>query len=363
MNLTEKFKRIKPRENSGSVASNRFDFQKNWAICKLIELTNSNVDFLLAFEYHEDIIVLDSVNNPTQIDFYQIKTKDKGSYSLKNILTRKKLKNGDGGSILGKLYQNKLHFEVETNSLNIVSNTKFNIKSIQENKLIICCNELHEDEKVEIENCLKSELSIEWLQDFFNIIFLHTSELTIEHHNEITKDKLNRLIETRYNAHVKYNPSLAYRTIFDEVNRRNNLEREIQSFDELINFKSISKADFEAMLKIVVSEPDKLDLLKNKLFNLLDAEKINLSLRKKYLEAWKDVQIQYLSLSNDFFNQCVEVIKKVIEENIEQLDGNLLESLDKLYKALLNQKIIQKQQIYSEYFLKMVILKEIYHEE
>lgn len=363
MSLTEKFKKVKPRENAGSMASNRFDFQKNWAICKLIELTNSNIDFLLAFEYHEDIIVLDSGNNPTQIDFYQIKTKDKGSYSLKNILTKKKLKNGDGGSILGKLYLNKINFDVETKSLNIVSNTKFNLKSLQENQTFICCSELHEDEKKEIENSLKSELSIEWLEEFLNIIFFHTSELTVEHHNEITKDKLNRLIEKLYNTGVKYNPSLAYRTIFDEVNRRNNLEREIHTYEELVNYKSISKADFETMLKIVVSEPDKLDLLKNKLFNLLDAEKISLLLRKKYSEAWKDVQIQYLSLSNDFFNQCVEVVKKVIDDNIEKLDGSLLESLDKLYKELLNQKIIKKQQIYSEHFLKMVILKEIYNEE
>ncbi|MEY8761269.1 dsDNA nuclease domain-containing protein [Chryseobacterium tongliaoense] len=363
MSLAEKFRKVKPRENAGSMASNRFDFQKNWAICKLIELMNSEVDFLLAFEYHEDIIVLDSVNNPTQIDFYQIKTKDKGSYSLKNILTRKKLKDSDGGSILGKLYLNKINFNTETKSLNIVSNTKFSFKSIQESQTLICCSELNEEEKKQIEGSLKSELSIELLEEFLNIIFFHTSELTIEHHNEITKDKLNRLIERLYNTDIKYNPSLAYRTIFDEVNRRNNLEKEVHTYEELVSYKSISKVDFETMLKTVVSEPDKLDVIKNKLFQLLDNAGISLFLRRKYLDAWKDVQIQYLSLENNFFYQCIDVIKKLIDENIEKLDGTLLESLDWLYSELKNQKIFKNQQIYSEYFLKLVILKEIYNEE
>ncbi|MCQ9635163.1 DUF4297 domain-containing protein [Chryseobacterium sp. WG23] len=363
MSLTEKFKYISPRENAGSMASNRFDFQKNWAICKLIELTNSGVDFLLAFEYHEDIIVLDSVNNPTKIDFYQIKTKDKGTYSLSNILTKKKLKKGDGGSILGKLYQNKLNFDSETKSLNIVSNNRFSIKSIKENRLVICCKELDDKEKLEIEENLKAELSIQWLHEFLDVIFLHNSELTIEHHNEITKDKLNKLIESLYHTDVKYNPSLAYRTIFDEVNRRNNIERKINNFEELIHFKSISKDDFDRMLKIVVSEPDKLKLAKNRLFDRLDNAGVSIPLRRKLSEAWKDVQIEYLSLNNDFFNQCVNSINKVIDNNIDELYGAVWENLDKLYVLLLQQKEIQNQKIYTEYFLKMVILKELYNEE
>ncbi|WP_143349734.1 dsDNA nuclease domain-containing protein [Elizabethkingia miricola] len=364
MSLLEKFKSIRPRENSGSMASNRFDFQKNWAICKLIELMANNSDFLLAFEFHEDIIVLDSSTSPNQIDFFQIKTKDNGrSYNLKELLKRKKLKNGDGDSILGKLYQNKLNFETETNSLNIVSNTVFKLNSNFQNEILICCQDLSIDEKTQIENYLKSELGIEWFEEFLNVIFFHTTELTIQHHNEITKDKLNKFIESIYNIDVKYNPSLAYRTIFDEVNRRNNIEKDINSFEELIKLKSISKSDFENMLKIVISEPDKLEQLKKTIFNSLDLAGISISLRKNLINSWKDVEIQYLSVTNDFFMKCVDIIKKSINKNLNGLDTGILQCLDIIYKDISDHKVILSQKIYSEYFLKIIILKELYDEE
>ena len=316
---------------------------------------------MLSFEYHEDIIIFNSSSKPNHIDFFQIKTKNKGNFTLNEILKKKKTKENDGNSILGKLFQNKINFDDETNSLNIVSNTSFSFKNSKD-KIFICCDELTNEEKIDIQNKLKSELSIEWLNEFLNIIFFHTSELTIQHHNEITKDKLNKLIENKFSADVKYNPSLAYRTIFDEVNRRNNIEKEVDSFEELIKYKSISKNDFEKMLQIVVSEPNKLDLLKSKVFNSLDASSITISLRKKLLSEWKDIEIQYLTISNDFFYQCVDLIKKSIAKNLDSLNVPILKCLEIIYDDIKDYKLIKEQNIYSEYFLKAVILKELYDE-
>ncbi|MDY3538379.1 dsDNA nuclease domain-containing protein [Riemerella anatipestifer] len=362
MSLKDKFQNIKPRENAGSIASNRFDFQKNWAICKLIELLSNNSDFLLAFEYHEDIVILDSSDSPCSIDFFQVKTKDKGNYTLNELLKKKKNKSDDGNSILGKLITNKLNFDNETKTLNLVTNTRFKLSSSQDSKMYFCCNELSDIEKEEIEKQLKSEIGSGWLSDFLNIIFFHSSELTIEHHNEITKDRLNKLIENLYSSDVKYNPSLAYRTIFDEVNRRNNLEKPINNFEELIKYKAISKQDFEKMLKIVVSEPNRLDTLKNRIFNSLDSSGISIFQRKKFVEAWKDVEVQYLTVDNEYFGQCVEIIKKSISNNLEKLDVSLLKCLDVLFADIMLNKKIKEQKIYSEYFLKMTILKELYDE-
>lgn len=41
----------KPREKSGPRSSNRFDFQKEWAICKLLELHQTDDDYLLVLDY------------------------------------------------------------------------------------------------------------------------------------------------------------------------------------------------------------------------------------------------------------------------------------------------------------------------
>ena len=49
-----------PDDNSGSPVSNRYGYQKNWAIYKLLELENLGKDYMILMDYHEDIMILDS---------------------------------------------------------------------------------------------------------------------------------------------------------------------------------------------------------------------------------------------------------------------------------------------------------------
>ena len=363
MSLKQKLSTIKPRENGGSIASNRFDFQKDWAICKLIELSKSNSDFILAFEFHEDIVVFDSSTNPNFIDFYQIKSKKTGKFNLNMLLSKQKLKDSEGNSILGKLLNNKINFDTETKSLNIISNTAFKFKeNLTSEKTNICCDELTKEEKEKIATALTSELSIKWVNDFLMLIHFNVSDLTIEHHNEITKAKLNSLIEHKFSSDIKYNPSLAYRTIFDEINRRNNLEKTPESFEELIKYKAVTKDDFERILKIVITEPNKLEILKNKIFTALDSSGIKIGERKKLIDAWKDVEIEILKINNTFFNQCKSIINKVLNDNLSSLDKTIVEVIDILFELVNNDATVSKQKIYSEHFIKLLILIEVYNE-
>lgn len=363
MNLKEKLKTIKPRENAGSMASNRFDFQKNWAICKLIELSNQNEDFILAFEFHEDIIVFDSSENPNLIDFYQIKTKNSGKFSLAILLKKQLQKNGNGNSILGKLFNNKLNFNEETKSLNLVSNTFFSFKNIQNNKKEnVCCDELTDKEKETITKAINTELKINCVDDFLKLMNFNVTDLTIEHHNEITSSRLNKLIEQKFTSDIKYNPSLAYRTIFDEINRRNNVEKTPSNLDELLMYKAVTRDDFDKFLKIVITEPNKIVALKAKIFNVLDSNGIKTADRIKLNNSWKDVEIELLKINNSFFNKTKSVIGKIIRDNEDLLDNNIIDSINLIYRQLLKNDTILKQNIYSEYFLKLLILIEIYNE-
>lgn len=80
----------KPRENAGARDSNRFDYQKNWTIVKLMELHTTGQDYLLAFEFHEDIAVFNSSADPTQVDFYQVKTNKDPQWKLTDFAKTKK---------------------------------------------------------------------------------------------------------------------------------------------------------------------------------------------------------------------------------------------------------------------------------
>src|SRR5690348_12284908 len=82
----------KVRENSGSISSNGFDYQKDWSICKLLEEHQKSKDYTLLFDFHEDLVVLDSELNPVHADFYQIKTKKTGSWTMHQLLRRQNSK-------------------------------------------------------------------------------------------------------------------------------------------------------------------------------------------------------------------------------------------------------------------------------
>jgi hypothetical protein len=359
MDLQTKLKLIKPRENAGSSSSNRFDYQKNWAICKLVELSQTSSDFLVAFEYHDDIVIFDSSTKPTQIDFYQIKTKNKGSFNLKALLKKTPTKTTVGNSFLGKLLMNKLNFDKETSSLNIVSNAQYKLKVV--NKARICCNELEKSEIDELELSLTAELTCTWMQAFLDIMFLETSDLTIDHHTAITKEKLNALFEKKFSTDVKYNPSLAYRTIFDEVNRKNNVEKKLWTFEELVKYKSISKIEFEDILLRIAKEPTNLTTIKNQIFDKLDNAGIKISERRKLHNSWKDVEIEYLKIDNKFFSKCVKFISNLIDNNLDVLDNdNLIDALENIYEKAIHDSMLKNQKIYNEQFIKLVILKEIY---
>ena len=68
-----------PDDNSGSSSSNRFAYQKNWALYKMLELEQLGRDYMIVMDYHEDVVIIDASIEDNNIDFYQVKTK-KGDY-------------------------------------------------------------------------------------------------------------------------------------------------------------------------------------------------------------------------------------------------------------------------------------------
>lgn len=113
-----------PREKSGSRSANRFSFQHSWALCHLLVLHAKPEDYVLLLDHHEDVVVLDSAIDPTRVRAFQVKTKDKGNWTIGALLKRKtsKKKASIGlPSILGKLYDAYQRFQ-SVDGLHFVSN-------------------------------------------------------------------------------------------------------------------------------------------------------------------------------------------------------------------------------------------------
>lgn len=69
-------------ETGGGHGAKGVDFQRWWAVLRMLELEQSNApDFLLLFEAVQDVTELDSVSVPTKAAIYQVKKKDDGTWS------------------------------------------------------------------------------------------------------------------------------------------------------------------------------------------------------------------------------------------------------------------------------------------
>src|SRR5207247_772092 len=91
LNMTkDSLTKIPLRERSGSIASSRFDYQKDWGICQLLDQYNSDNDFVFFFDWHEDIVIMYSEADPKKISFYQVKGKQNGTWKFSDLLRRSK---------------------------------------------------------------------------------------------------------------------------------------------------------------------------------------------------------------------------------------------------------------------------------
>ncbi|MEH2489794.1 dsDNA nuclease domain-containing protein [Bradyrhizobium sp. AZCC 2230] len=91
------------RETSGSDTSARFDYQKGWAFCQMLRRHMEQADYLVAFEFHDDVVFLTPSAAPTRAEFFQVKTSSSASpRKLAGLLSRPKNSN----SILGKMFLN-----------------------------------------------------------------------------------------------------------------------------------------------------------------------------------------------------------------------------------------------------------------
>lgn len=320
--LKQNIVKIKPRENSGASSSNRFDFQKNWALCKIIELHDQPDDYLVTLEFHDDVIVFDSSTNPDKISFYQVKTNKKSNWTINSLIQRKKGQDGNLlNSHLGKLYEHFEKFDDSVASLNFVTNNK--IKGLLsdgtkcEDTVGFCCNEIDKKELDKIIQSLKDEHSLNNLKDFSSITFFKLGELSIDKHSDLTKVKLAEYIEKNM-PDVKYQISPLYKSIFDEIRKKSNIEHSITSFEELRRYKSVSRQDFDSYLESL-RYSESIKELHNSIESRLNSENADFLIIKNFRKYSKIYEIKKMTYND----KALKIIEKEIKKAILNIDVNL----------------------------------------
>ncbi|EMP4603473.1 DUF4297 domain-containing protein, partial [Acinetobacter baumannii] len=120
-------------EKTGAHAKRGFRYQDWWSTLKTFEVwSTSNLDFVIGTEVKEDLTILDSLSNPSSLEFYQIKKKETGLWKINDLINTVKRKKAVEKSVLSKLYTRHLDFHPVSTKLYFISNAK--LKALDINK-------------------------------------------------------------------------------------------------------------------------------------------------------------------------------------------------------------------------------------
>jgi Cap4 dsDNA endonuclease len=100
---------VKPREKSGSRTMARYGFHVHVSILKMLDLHQSGEDYRAAFDHFDDLMVFDKSDEPDKVNFFQIKSRGTGTWTLKEMSK----KAGDGPppkTFVGRMHHHMASF-------------------------------------------------------------------------------------------------------------------------------------------------------------------------------------------------------------------------------------------------------------
>ncbi len=343
------------RESSGARSANRFDFQKNWSLCELLVLHANNEDYLMVFEHHEDVVVLNSQANPSGAIFYQVKSKSSGNWTIK--LLTKPVDGDSSKSVLSKLYSNYLQFPENVQSLVFTSNQGLSGKLKNGDKAIdhemVSFSNLSDKDKEEIH--LAIEPSGQEYCDIVGLknIVVKKTDLRPSDHTTITKGKIVEFFEKKYpDSEVQY--SLVYKTFFDEIRRKTNCEKTISQVNEFQDYKCIGRSNFQDMVNTVLLERRDSELW-DEANQLLTSEGYDFIQRKKVRGNWRRYVVDRMDVENELFMQFREAVRLEIKKFVDNFSSG---TFGELLKNASSELVKKFGDDFSEDYINDAILHE-----
>jgi hypothetical protein len=272
-------------EAGGRYGQKGVDFQRYWAISRIIELVGADQpDFLILFESLQDVVEFDSSGAPTQAKIYQLKMKDTGEWTWKALtalpLKPRKKKNSEELTVplafvespIGKLACTVA--ELQTVNAEGVFISNLGCSAAMENgstagSVRICkFSELNKKLRDEISpelNKLKRDISLDSLQ-------LHKTDLSLEDPHNHVAGKVSSFLLKAAPKHVGQCRSFSD-SLFATLSARGRKTDPSPDFASLVSSRGFSKAEFMSAVETLRSVPDQQELVTGWL-NFLVSEKM-----------------------------------------------------------------------------------------
>jgi hypothetical protein len=261
---------LKPNvyESGGDYGQTGVDFQRYWALSRIIELVGGQADdFLVLFETFQDVAEFNHSQDPSHVRVYQLKMKSTGDWKWKTLTelpksSRKKANSNEHTtpkefteSPIGKLALVLAELDSVKSEGIFVSNLGSEAELAiggQAGTLRFCkfselSQELQEQIKPELLK-LKRPISLDSLS-------LHKTELSVDDVDTHTRGKMYDLLLQSAPSHVGQSKSFCA-SLFAILSARGRKKDPPNDFAELARIRGYSKNDFEKDLEELRSVPD-----------------------------------------------------------------------------------------------------------
>ena len=282
-----------PDDNSGSMTSNRFGYQKNWPIYKLLELESLGRDYMIVMDYHEDVIILDSSTKVENIDFYQLKTKSSDYWTKGDLIKSETNAKGEiTHSIIGKLLKHSIDFPSARDYYFVtdtfVANSMLN-KGKDFQKAKIPFSKFKPDTQESIKDSIKKEFP-NIKDEVWNHFYISQEQLKSDNYKETIIGFLNKFIDQKLPvADIK--ATTLYDSLFSEIESLQDFEGAITETDILTVKKSFKHSDFQAFIKKLASFESydrKCDRVIDSFITKASREEMNFKRRRVFSRILKD---------------------------------------------------------------------------
>ncbi len=369
----------KPRENAGPPASNRFAYQQNWGLKKLLSLQESGEPYTIIFDYYDDILVLNSDEDPTCIDFYQVKTEDsKGHWTMGDLLrttlkkgTKKKNEvkqefefKGDSheeemkNSWVGKLMLHSLDFKEDARDYYFVTNINMGkglIPTNHDGGEEIAFADLDPDIKKQFKEKLKKEIPELDVETVEKLHFIK-GQMALNDYVKTVIGYIHEFLEEHYPT-VYIKPRPVYEHLIAEIRKRNDKELKPSTVEDLVKYKAFTRKGFTNFLKgieTLKSMETKKVFIQNILLKFAPDDA---AMQRSILRKFDKIKEETLIYDNHEFLRLLNAINVAIGKT-EQKGQNMWEWCTQAYDAL---KVDYENYMgYEEDYLKCLILYQLY---
>lgn len=365
--------KTKPSENSGASSANRFDYQINWGLTKLLDLESRDEDYVMILDYQDDIVVCNSDKQSDFIDFYQIKTKDDGNWTLQTLSKKTDNKTKDnkekqigktnqkdkknvksGYSILAKLF---LHTKIFKKTRNLYFVTNAHVAFTNSPNIVPFSN-FSKEAQSSIKKRIDSEIG-----PLDNKVY---DRLTIIQHQMQTSGYKESLQGTLMNFLIdKFHLStgdvpIIYNTVIAELKRKNNYESLVDNKEDLIKYKAITHEEFRGYLEALTVLKSFEDIEKKIISDLKTSEysreELTFTVMTSIRKSFNKIKTDLLDYNNDELRRLMILIASIMEDTEldPEVDLDLWKYTCRIFNILSGKYNNYKN--YPELYMKTLIL-------